>query len=98
MAKPKMKPLGDKVIVKRLEAEDVTAGGIYLPDTAKEKPKRGVVKAVGKGKVTESGKRGEMQLNKDEQVLFSSYAGTEVKIDGEDYLILSESDVLAVIE
>ena len=98
MAKLRMKPLGDKIIVKRLEAEDVTAGGIYLPDTAKEKPKRGVVKAVGSGKVTDTGKRSEMQLKKDEQVLFTSYAGTEVKIDGEDYLIMSETDVLAVVE
>jgi chaperonin GroES len=76
----------------------VTAGGIYLPDTAKEKPKRGTVKAVGSGKLNDSGERSAMQLKKDDQVLFSSYAGTEVKVDGEDYLIISESDVLAVIE
>jgi chaperonin GroES len=93
-----MKPLGDNVIVKRLEAEDRTSGGIYLPDSAKEKPRRGVIKAVGTGKLTDTGKRGVMQLKKEDQVLFSSYAGTEIKVDQEDYLIMSESDVLAVIE
>jgi len=98
MAKVKMKPLGDHVIVKRLEADDVTAGGIYLPDTAKEKPKRGTVMAVGSGKLNNKGQRSVMQLKKDDQVLFTSYSGTEVKIDGEDYLILSETDVLAVVE
>jgi chaperonin GroES len=98
MAKTKMKPLGDHVIVKRLEADDVTAGGIYLPDTAKEKPKRGTVIAIGSGKLNNKGQRSVMQLNKNDQVLFTSYAGTEVKIDGEDYLILSESDVVAVVE
>jgi len=97
MAKTKLTPLGDKVIVKRVEAEDVTAGGIVLPDTAKEKPKRGVVKAVGAGSILDSGERSQMQLHKDDEVLFTSYAGTEVKIDGEEYLIMSESDVLAVI-
>jgi chaperonin GroES len=98
MAKMKMRPLGDKVIVKRVEAEDVTAGGIYLPDTAKEKPKRGIVKAVGNGRLNDKGERSAMQLKKDDQILFTSYAGTEVKIDGEEYLIMSESDVLAVVE
>ncbi len=98
MAKLKMKPLGDKVIVKRLDAEEMTAGGIYLPDSAKEKPKRGMIKAVGSGKMTDTGERSQMQLKVDDQVLFSSYAGTEVKVDGEDYIIMSESDVLAVIE
>lgn len=98
MAKIKMKPLGDNVIVKRIEADDVTAGGIYLPDTAKEKPKRGTVMAVGSGKLNNKGQRSVMQLRKDDQVLFTSYAGTEVKIDGEDYLIMSETDVLAVVE
>ena len=98
MAKLKMKPLGDKVIVKRLDAEEMTAGGIYLPDSAKEKPKRGMIKAVGSGKMTDTGERSQMQLKVDDQVLFSSYAGTEVKVDGDDYIIMSESDVLAVIE
>jgi len=98
MAKIKMKPLGDNVIVKRIEADDVTAGGIYLPDTAKEKPKRGTIMAVGSGKLNNKGQRSVMQLKKDDQVLFTSYAGTEVKIDGDDFLIMSESDVLAVVE
>jgi chaperonin GroES len=98
MAKMKMRPLGDKVIVKRVEAEDRTAGGIYLPDTAREKPKRGLVRAVGNGKVNDKGERSSMQLKKDDQILFTSYAGTEVKIDGEEFIIMSESDVLAVVE
>ena len=98
MAKTKMKPLGDHIIVKRMESEDVTAGGIYLPDTAKEKPKRGVVQAVGSGKLTDKGGRSAMQLKKNDQVIFSGYAGTEIKVDGQDYLIMSETDVLAVVE
>jgi chaperonin GroES len=98
MAKMKMKPLGDNVIVKRLEADEVTAGGIYLPDSAKEKPKRGTVMAIGSGKVNDQGPRSAMQLRKNDQVLFSSYAGTEVKIDGDDFLIMAETDVLAVVE
>ena len=98
MAKLKMKPLGDKVIVKRLEADDVTAGGIFLPDSAKEKPKRGVIQAVGPGKITDTGERGTMQLSKNDQVLFTSYAGTEVEVDGNEFLIMSESDILAVVE
>ncbi len=98
MAKPKMKPLGDKVIVKRLEADDVTAGGIFLPESAKEKPKRGIIQAVGPGRVTDTGERGSMQLSKNDQVLFTSYAGTEVEVGGDEYLIMSESDILAVVE
>jgi chaperonin GroES len=98
MAKLKLKPLGDKVILKRIEAEDRTAGGILLPDTAKEKPKRGIVKAVGEGKLNDKGDRTPPQVRRDDQVLFTSYAGTEVKIDGEEYLIMAESDILAVIE
>jgi chaperonin GroES len=98
MAKPKMKPLGDKVIVKRLEASDVTTGGIFLPESAKEKPKRGIIQAVGPGRVTDTGERGSMQLSKNDQVLFTSYAGTEVEVGGEEYLIMSESDILAVVE
>lgn len=98
MAKLKMRPLGDKIIVKRVEAEDMTAGGIVLPDTAKEKPKRGTVKAIGKGKLLDSGDRSALQVKQNDQVLFTSYAGTEVKIDGDEYLIMSESDVLAIVE
>ncbi|MGQ9651759.1 MAG: co-chaperone GroES [Phycisphaerae bacterium] len=97
MAKLKVRPLGDKVLVKRVEAESKTAGGIVLPDTAKEKPKRGIVQAVGDGKLLENGERSKMQVNKGEEVLFSSYAGTEIKIDGEEYLIIEESEILAVL-
>ncbi|HPD32232.1 MAG TPA: co-chaperone GroES [Phycisphaerae bacterium] len=97
MAKLKVRPLGDKVLVKRVEAESKTAGGIVLPDTAKEKPKRGIVQAVGDGKLLENGERSKMQVNKGEEVLFSSYAGTEIKIDGEEFLIIEESEILAVL-
>jgi chaperonin GroES len=97
MAKLKIRPLGEKVLVKRLTAEDRTAGGIVLPDTAKEKPKRGIVQAVGDGKLLDSGKRNELQVKKGDEVLFSSYAGTEIKVDGEEYLILDEGDILAIV-
>ncbi len=97
MAKLKIRPLGDKVLVKRLEAETKTAGGIVLPDTAKEKPKRGVVQAVGEGKLLDNGKRNQLQVNKGDEVLFTSYAGTEIKIDGEEYLIMGEEDILAIL-
>ncbi|MFO7898116.1 MAG: co-chaperone GroES [Planctomycetota bacterium] len=93
-----IKPLGDRVVVKRLEAEQTTKGGIVLPDTAKEKPKQGEVVAVGQGKVLDSGETQEMQLQVGDRVIFGSYAGTEVTVGDEDYLILSESDVLAVVE
>ena len=96
MAKLNIKPLNDKIIVKRVEAEDVTAGGIYLPDT--EKPNRGKAQAVGNGKRLDTGKRGEMQVKNTDEVLFTSYAGTEIKMSGKDYLIMDESDVLAVLE
>jgi chaperonin GroES len=97
MARLNIKPLGDKVIVKRLEAEAKTAGGIVLPDTAKEKPKRGIVLAIGNGKLLDDGTRGEMQVKKDDEVLFTSYAGTEIKVNGEDYMIMDESDILGVV-
>ena len=93
-----VKPLEDRVLVKQCEAEEVTAGGIVLPDTAKEKPQRGVVIAVGPGKMLDSGKRGAMGLSKKDEVFYGKYSGTEVTIDGEPYVILRESDVLAVIE
>ena len=98
MAKLKMKPLGDKVIVKRVEAEEVTAGGIVLPDSAQEKPKRGIVRAVGGGRMLDNGERSTMSVKRNDEVLFTSYAGTEVKIDGDEYLIMEESDLLGVIE
>jgi len=97
MAKLNIRPLGDKVIVKRLEAEAKTAGGIVLPDSAKEKPKRGIVLAVGNGKLLEDGKRGPMQVKKDDEVLFTSYAGTEIKVGGDDYMIMDEADILGVV-
>jgi len=94
----KIRPLGDKVLVERVEAESKTAGGIVLPDTAKEKPQRGKVVSVGEGKTLENGTRKEMQVKKGDTVLFTSYAGTEIKVDGKEYLIMDESDIMAVIE
>jgi len=94
----KIRPLADKVLVQRLETESKTAGGIVLPDTAKEKPQRGKIVAVGKGKVLDDGTTRKLQVKKGDVVLFTSYAGTEVKIDGKEYLIMDESDIMAVIE
>ena len=94
----KIRPLADKVLVQRLEAETKTAGGIVLPDTAKEKPQRGRVINAGKGKLLDDGSCGKMQVKKGDEVLFTSYAGTEVKIDGKEYLIMSESDIMAIVE
>jgi len=93
-----VKPLDDRVLVKQSEAEQKTAGGIVLPDTAKEKPQRGKVVAVGAGKLLDSGERGKMSLKKGDEVFYGKYSGTEIKIDGEEYVILREQDVLAVIE
>ena len=93
----KLRPLGDKVIVKRLEAEDKTAGGIVLPDSAKEKPKRGKVVNVGPGRMTEDGKRHELQVKAGDEVLFTSYAGTEVKAGTEELLVMDEHDILAIV-
>ena len=94
----KIRPLADKVLVERLEAETKTAGGIVLPDTAKEKPQRGKVVSVGKGKVLNDGALQKMEVKKGDEVLFTSYAGTEVKVSGKEYLIMSESDIMAVVE
>ena len=94
----KIRPLADKVLVQRVEAEAKTAGGIVLPDTAKEKPQRGKVISVGAGKLLDDGSRGKMQIKKGDMVLFTSYAGTEIKIDGKEYLIMDESDIMAIIE
>ncbi len=91
-------PLGDKILVRRLQAEEKTAGGIVLPDTAKEKPKEGKIIALGSGKLLEDGSRGGFQVKKGDRVLFASYAGTEVKIDGEEFLLMPEEDVLAVVK
>lgn len=93
----KLQPLNDKLVVKRLEADEKTKGGLYLPDSAKEKPKQGTVISVGPGKVADDGKRSAMTVKKGDVVLFTSYAGTEVKVDSEEYLIMSEEDVLAVM-
>jgi chaperonin GroES len=98
MAKLNIRPLNDKIVVKRVEAEEKTKGGIVLPDTAKEKPKEGVVMAVGTGKLLENGQRAPFQVKEKDRVIFSSYAGTEIKIEGVEYLILNEDDVLAVVE
>ena len=91
----KLKPLGDRVLVKPITEEEVTKGGIILPDTAKEKPQRGEIIAVGPGRLDEQGKRVAMEVKKGDKVLYAKYAGTEVKIDDDEYLILRESDILA---
>ena len=94
----KLRPLGDKILIKRLEAESKTKSGIVLPDTAKEKPKRGKVLAVGDGRRLDSGERAAPTVKKGDEVIFASYAGTEIKLDGEELMIMSEDDVLAVVE
>ncbi len=93
----KIRPLGDRVVVKPIQREEVTKSGIVLPDTAKEKPQRGQVVAVGPGRMTDDGKRLPMEVKVGDEVLFAKYAGTELKIDDEEYLILSEKDILAVL-
>ena len=92
-----VRPLADKVLVKRLEAESTTKGGIVLPDSAKEKPKQGTIVALGDGKLLDDGSRAGFQVKKGDTVLFSSYAGTEIKLDGEEYLLMDESDILAIL-
>ncbi len=91
-------PLNDKIVVKRLEAEEKTAGGIVLPDTAKEKPRQGKVVSLGEGKQLDNGKRASFQVKEGDRVLFSPYGGNEVTIDGKEYLIMTEDDILAVID
>ena len=91
-------PLNDKIVVKRLEAEEKTAGGIVLPDSAKEKPRQGKVLSVGEGKLLDSGSRAAFQVKEGDRVLFTSYAGSEITIDGVEYLIMTEDDILAVVE
>lgn len=92
-----LKPLGDRVVVKVLEEEEVTKGGIVLPDTAKEKPQKAEVIAVGPGKLLDNGTRAPMEVKVGDKIIFAKYGGTEVKVDGEEYLILRESDILAVM-
>lgn len=94
----KIRPLADRVLVERLEAETKTAGGIVLPDSAKEKPQKGKIISIGKGKVLDDGTLKKIQVKKGDKVLFTSYAGTEVKVSGKEYLIMDESSILAIIE
>jgi chaperonin GroES len=93
----RIKPLGDHVLIRRVEAEGVTKGGIVLPESAKEKPKEGIVLALGDGRMLDSGERQPFQVKLEDRVLFSSYAGTEIKIEGEDLLLVREDEILAVI-
>ncbi len=94
----KLKPLGDRIVVKVLNQEETTKGGIVLPDTAKERPQEGEVVAVGSGKVLDNGQKLPLEVKTGDKVLFSKYGGTEVKVEGEEYLILSERDVLAILD
>ncbi len=94
----KVRPLHDRVIVQRLEEEEKTKGGIIIPDTAKEKPIEGKVIAVGAGKIKKDGTKVALEVKKGDRVLYAKYAGTEVKIDGEEYLMMKEEDILAIIE
>lgn len=96
-AAPKIRPLGGKVLISRLEAEGTTRGGIVLPDAAKEKPQKGTVLALGDGKLLDDGSRGDFQVAKGDVVLFASYGGTEIKVQGQEYLLMDESDVLAIL-
>ncbi|MBM4437210.1 MAG: co-chaperone GroES [Actinobacteria bacterium] len=93
----KVRPLGDRVVIKPQEREEVTKSGLVLPDTAKEKPQQGKVIAVGPGRVTDNGEKVPLEIKSGDTVLYAKYAGTEVKLDDEDYLIISERDVLAVV-
>jgi chaperonin GroES len=94
----KLRPLDDRVVVKPLEAEEKTPGGIVLPDTAKEKPQMGRVQAVGPGKLLDDGKRGPMAVRKNDQVIYGKYSGSEVEIDGKTYNVLRESEILGIVE
>lgn len=92
-----LKPLADRVIVRALEAEEKTAGGLYIPDTAKEKPQQGEVIAVGPGKISDDGKKIAMEVKVGDKVLYGKYSGTEVTVDGSDYLIMRENDIFAIV-
>jgi chaperonin GroES len=94
----KLKPLGDRVVIQPSPREDVTKSGILLPDTAKEKPQEGTILAAGPGKILEDGKREAMDVKEGDRVLYSKYAGTEFKVDGEELLIVSQKDILAIVE
>ena len=93
----KLRPLGDRVVVKPAVAEEKTVGGLFLPDTAKEKPHQGEVVAVGSGKIKNDGERAPMELKVGDKVLYGKYAGTEVTYDGEEYLIMNENDIMAIL-
>ena len=97
MAKPNLRPLDDRVVVQPLDAEEVTAGGIVLPDAAQEKPQRGKVVAVGAGKLLDSGNRGELSVAIGDEVIFGKYGGSDVEVDGDELKILRESDILAKV-
>ena len=94
----KIRPLADKVLIKRVEAESVTKGGIVLPDAAKEKPRRGKVISLGDGKLLDSGERSDFQVKAGDMVLFAAYGGTEIKVDGEEFMIMEESDIMAILQ
>lgn len=94
----KLRPLNDRILIQRVESEEKTVGGIIIPDSAKEKPSEGKVAAIGPGKRNKKGERIPMDLKEGDKVLFSKYGGTEVKLDGEDYLIMREDDILGVVE
>ena len=94
----KIRPLAEKVLVKRLEAENTTKGGIVLPDSAKEKPRKGEIVSLGDGKLLDDGSRSEFQVKKGDIVLFSSYGGTEIKFEGTEYLIMDETEILAILD
>jgi len=94
----RLKPLGDRILVKRIEEEEVKKGGIIIPDTAKEKPIEGEVVAVGPGRILDNGQRQPMEVKEGNKILFGKYSGTEVKIEGEEYLIMREDDVLGIYE
>ena len=97
-AGPKVRPLAERVLVQRMEADEVTSGGIVLPETAKEKPQRGTIVATGDGKLLEDGSRAKFQVSKGDKVIFSSYAGTDIKIGGTEYMLMDESDILAILD
>ena len=94
----KIRPLADKVIIKRLEAQEITKGGIVLPDSAKEKPRRGKVISVGDGKLLKDGSRSNIQVSVGDVVLFTSYGGSEINVDGDEFLIMDESDIMAILQ
>jgi len=94
----KVRPLNDRVLVKRMAEDEKTAGGLFIPDSAKEKPARGVVVAVGQGKADDNGKRVPLEVKANDKILFGKYSGTEIKLDGDEHMILREEEILAIIE